>query len=447
METPIETLQTLPHAPGVYLYTSKDGELLYIGKAKDLKKRVSSYFQRDDAIGAKTNLLVSQIAKIDILRTASEFDALILEAKLIHDKSPKYNVVLKDDKSPLYILLTVSEQLPRVLTMRRSDLPKKIHTHDALFGPFQSAGMARSILRQLRHIIPYCTQKIRNGRPCFYSHLGLCDPCPSAISENKELIHKYRTNIFRLKDILSGKSSAVLKELETEMKKAAQHDRFEEAAVLRDHIQNLYFMLQKQYDPMVYINSKTGIEDIYRTELKSLYGIVSQYIPSLNQLHRIECVDISNIQGTNATGSLVVLTEGAIDTSQYRRFRIQKGQTQNDVAMMQEVIARRFNHKEWPSPDMLIVDGGKGQVSAALAAIPSSIEGSFSTIGIAKRQEELIIPINNDWKIIRIPFTSPALHVVQRIRDEAHRFAITYHRLLRKKSFTFKYLQGLSLKV
>lgn len=208
METPQETLKALPHAPGVYIYRNAEGEIIYIGKAKDLKKRVSQYFQRDDAVGPKTQLLVSQIAGISTIKTASELDALLLEAKLIHDHAPKYNVVLKDDKSPLYILLTLSEPLPHVTTIRRSDLPEKIKTNDALFGPFQSAGVVRSLLRHLRHTIPYCTQNKRTGKPCFYSHIGLCNPCPSDTNCDKQA---YRKNIYRLKNILCGKSNTVLR--------------------------------------------------------------------------------------------------------------------------------------------------------------------------------------------------------------------------------------------
>jgi excinuclease ABC subunit C len=429
METPKETLKNLPHSPGIYMFMSHTGELLYIGKAKDLKRRVSSYFQRDDAIGRKTSRLVSQIAKINTIQTASEFDALILEAKLIHDKLPKYNVVLKDDKSPLYILLTISEQLPRVLTIRRSDLPKQIHKTDALFGPFQSASMVRSLLRQLRHIIPYCTQKQRTGKPCFYSHLGLCNPCPSLIGADKDLIHQYRTNIYSLKGILSGKSTMVLKELETDMKKAATENKFEDAARLRDHIQHYHYMIQKQYDPMVYINSETGAQDLYRIELDTLYTILLPYIPKLAHIHRIECIDISNTAGTYATGSLTVLTDGIKDTSQYRRFRIRNRNSPNDVAMIEEVVRRRFSHPEWPLPDLLLVDGGKGQVTAAKK------HTSVPVIGLAKRFEEVIIPYKHGWKTLRIPYTSSAIHMLERIRDEAHRIAHSYHRLLRSKSF------------
>ena len=181
---------------------------------------------------------------------------------------------------------------------------------------------------------------------------------------------------------------------------------------------------------MVYMNSDTGAEDIYQSELESLHTLLLPYIPALNSLHRIECIDISNISGTSATGSLVVLLDGHKDSSQYKRFRIRRINAPNDVAMIAEVVNRRFSHLEWGTPDLFIVDGGKPQIHAAVSLIPS-----IPVIGLAKRFEEIVVPQGNGWKIIRIAYTSGAMHVVERIRDEAHRFALRYHRLLRKKAF------------
>lgn len=439
----MEHLQTvishLPHSPGVYIYRDGSGQTLYIGKAKDLNKRVSQYWERD-AIGPKTKLLVSQIADIETIDTASEFDALVLEAKLIHDVAPKYNVTLKDDKSPLYILLTLSENLPHVTTIRRSDIPKKLGSRDAVFGPFQAATVVRSILRHLRHTIPYCTQHRRTGKPCFYTHLGLCHPCPSAIvgmrqGETKaSLVHEYRTNIFRLKQLLSGKSSRVIRDLTDRMLKLAGRERFEEAATVRSHIQHLYGFLQKSYDPMLYVSSDAAVENIYAHELSSLQLVLAPYL-AIPALTRIECIDISNTQGTCATGSLVVLTDGRSDTSAYKRFRIKRSSTPNDVAMIGEVVARRLLHKEWQLPDLLIIDGGKVQVKAVLQALVAA-HFSIPVIGLAKRFEEIIIPLpHNRWKTLRLDGTNPGLHLTQRIRDEAHRFALSYHRLLRSRQF------------
>lgn len=419
MEKAQETIKQLPHAPGVYIYRDNKHAVIYIGKAKDLKKRVGQYWERD-AVGPKTRLLVSQIRSIETIQTASELDALLLEARLIHTYQPKYNVVLKDDKSPLYILLTLSETLPHVFLLRKSDLPKKMKKKDAVFGPFQSAGVVRSLMRQLRHIVPYCTQKRRTGKPCFYAHIGLCNPCPS---DKNTKPRNYRKNIIRLKNILLGKEERVRLELEKEMRELAKEERYEEAAIIRGHLSNLYGLLQKQYDPMLYLQSDAAVEDIYKKELDALSQILS-----LPNLHRIECIDISNTQGSYATGSLVVLTEGHIDTQAYRRFRIRRKQAPNDFAMMKEVVKRRFSHPEWPNPDLLVIDGGKGQVRAAH-------EAPVPIIGLAKRFEEIIVPQGSSFKVIRLDLTSPALNVLRRIRDEAHRFAIRYHRLLRSRGF------------
>lgn len=441
METLAQTVSRLPHSPGVYLYRDINGKIIYVGKAKDLKKRVSQYFQRDDALGVKTSVLVGQIHSVETINTASEFDALILEAKLIHEYKPKYNSVLKDDKTPLYILLTTGESLPHVSTIRKSDISQKVHSHDSLFGPFQSAHTVRMLLRHIRRSIPYCIQKQRTGKPCFYTHLGLCSPCPSDISrmpdgaEKKSQTTAYRGNIFRLKSILSGKSSVVLRGLEKEMKYYAKKQQFEQAAVIRDHITNLYTMLKKQYDPNLYIQSDAAVEEIYKIELQRLRSVLLPFFPDLHELHRIECMDISNTSGNQATGSLVVLSEGRKDTNEYRRFHIRLKQAPNDFAMIAEVVERRFSHPEWSKPDLLVIDGGKGQLGAAESSL-RTFGSDVPVIGLAKRFEEIIIHDRQKvWKAIRLPLTSPAIHVLERIRDESHRFAITYHRKLRASAF------------
>lgn len=410
-------LHKITHQPGVYLFKDEKDTVLYVGKAKDLRRRVSQYFQAN--VEGKTALLVAQIKNIQTIPTASEFDALILEAKLIHDLAPKYNLILKDDKSPLYILITLSEAFPRVLTVRQRDLAVKMSKGDVIYGPFQSARVVRTMLRHLRYSLPYCTQTIRTGRPCFWSHLGLCDPCPSGLQPDRK---RYRQNILRLTNILNGKSNQVMKDLERNMQLAAKTQNFEEAAKFRKYLRNLKQMLSRHYDPELYLQSDTALKDIGQTELSALAKLLG-----ISHLQRIECIDISNLQGTFATGSLVVLTDGRPDNSEYRRFKIRQTGQINDVAMIREVIARRFTHPEWPKPDLLVIDGGKGQVRAAqFAPVP--------VIGLAKREEEIIVPKGSSWKTIRLSYTSPALHLVQRIRDEAHRFALSYHRILRKKA-------------
>ncbi len=461
-----ETLKALSSSPGVYIYKDLQGKIIYVGKAINLSRRVKQYFQRDDAVGDKTPILVSEINSIDTIETESEFDALLLEAKLIKFYQPKYNVISKDDKSPLYITITIQEELPRVGFARK---PKKnaiaeefknskvfsntsitsytgtpsiasnTDTTTLYFGPFQSAKAARSLLRSLRRVVPYCTQKQRTGKKCFYTHLGLCYPCPSYIAKlpdsplKQEMVKEYRSHMFRLRDILSGKAVSVITDMEKEMESLASQERFEEAASIRNQLQALRSILTKRYDPTVYVQSDTMLDEIFQQERGELRTVLQKYYPQLKELERIECFDISNIQGTNATASMVVMTGGRIDKNEYRKFKIRSLKTPNDFAMMSEALSRRFKHPEWEYPDLLVIDGGKGQVGIAQKTLEKLGFVAIPIIGLAKREEEIVVPVNDDWKIIRLPFSSGGLKMLQRLRDEAHRFAITYHKLLRSK--------------
>lgn len=441
MEKEKANLASLPHSPGVYIYRDINDTVIYVGKAVDLRKRISQYFQRDDALGLKTKALVEKIAKIEIIKTAGEFDALLLEAKLIHDLQPHYNSLAKDDKSPIYILLTTDEELPRVLLVRKTGLPATKSHGPVIFGPFQSSWVTRELLRRSRRIIPFCTQKERNGKPCFYTHLHLCDPCPSVIIKmpdsplRKKEVLRYRRNIMRLKALLSGKSTNVRLELEKDMRLAAKNNLFEEAQLIKGELESLSGIESARFDPTMYLTRVQLADDANLEEITQLLKILQPYYPDLQNLTRIECIDISNISGTLSTGSLVVLTDGLIDTHEYRKFRIRRKETPNDTAMVSEVVNRRMKHHEWPKPDLLVIDGGKGQVSAAVESL-NSLKLDIPVIGLAKRFEEIVVPLNGDFKVIRISPTSPAIHLLQRIRDEAHRFARNYHLLLRSKAFT-----------
>lgn len=254
-------------------------------------------------------------------------------------------------------------------------------------------------------------------------------------TEKSDCIQTYRRNIFRLRDMLSGKSAQVVSQLQKDMRQFAREDRFEEAALVRSHIERLHALLQKRYDPMLYIASDQAVDDIYQRELTELQTTLAPYVLALpSALHRIECIDISNIEGRQTTGSLVVLTDGVKDTREYKRFRMKVAHGANDFEMIAQVVKRRFSHTQWPKPDLLIIDGGKGQVRSAVGAL-SHLGISLTVVGIAKRYEDIIVPIGEKWKVIRLPLTSGAIHVITRIRDEAHRFALRYHRLLRKKEF------------
>ena len=255
--------------------------------------------------------------------------------------------------------------------------------------------------------------------------------------EKQEQIKKYRSNIFRLKAVLSGKSNDVVQDLNREMRHVAKNNEFEKAKTLKQQSENLRYLLTKRYDPSVYVESDTAVEDIYDTELAALYHILCPYFPSIGSLTRIECMDISNTSGKFATGSMVVLTEGRKDTNEYRRFRIRTAEAPNDFAMMSEVVTRRLRHPEWTLPQLLVIDGGKGQVGAAMDAIKAAkLSQQIPVIGLAKRYEEIIVPVGDGkWKTIRLSLTSGAIHALERIRDEAHRFAITYHKTLRARNF------------
>lgn len=439
MTNPRNVLKDLPHSPGIYIYRDTTGTVLYVGKAIDLKRRVSQYFLDRDAIGAKTTRLVPQIADIEIKTTPTEFDALLLEAAFIQKYFPKYNTIAKDDKSRLYIALTTKEDLPHIQFVRKTSLSLSTIAKATIFGPFESGPTARSLMRSLRHIVPYCTQKERTGKRCFYTHLGLCGPCPSEIAKlpepfKNEKTHEYRHHIFQIRDILSGKSTNVLHDMEREMETLAKNERFEEATLIRNHIQSLHALMARHYDPMRYETSEQQLGDRRKEELEDLQTILRTYYPDIHELSRIECIDISNTGGKESTGSLVVLANGIPDTGQYRRFRIITKLAPNDFAMIREVVLRRLKHPEWPFPELLVIDGGKGQVGAATQALQEN-GIDIPVIGLAKRYEEIVVPVlGNSFKVIRTSLTRPGIHVLQRIRDEAHRFALSYHRLLRSKA-------------
>lgn len=438
MDIHSKKITSLPHTSGVYLYKNNEGVVIYVGKAIDIQKRVKQYFEKSTQLSVKTKQLVENIATIDCITTISEFDAFLLEAKLISTYQPKYNMIAKDDKSPIYIKIPVHDTLPIISLIRKSSIgtsaPPAI-----LIGPFQSARVAKQILATIRVIIPYCRQKIRKGKPCFYTHLGLCNPCPSAIvavngEKQKELNRKYRSNIFLLKDVLEGKSIAARTFLERLMHRYAQKHDFEQAAYIRNQIQHLDNLLQTHFDPSLYTTTSQDIGETIDNELSDLKSVLSAYYPSIQTLNRIECIDISQTAGTNAAGSLVVLDHGIINTSLYRKFSIHHIAGQNDTQMIRQVITRRFNHPEWKFPDLLIVDGGKGQVKAASKAL-SEISVPVPIIGLAKRFEHIIVQDAGEFREIRIPITRPGIHIVQRIRDESHRFAHLYHVLKRKKAY------------
>lgn len=530
-------IQNLPKTPGVYIYRNKSGKVIYVGKAVNLKIRVSSYFHPSTALGTgnkdldpKTKELVKNIVKIDIVEVGSEFEALVLEAELIKRYKPKYNIDWKDDKNYAYIKLSgekysrvsVVHQItdPTTLKLRRTN--HLVESRTEYMGPFVDVKAMRTILKLARRVFPYCTCGLGSNEICLYFHLGLCKGHGAKYFSERE----YARNLKGLISLFSGKTEKLRKELTRDMKKAAGSQKFEKAAELRDKIHYLKRIEQTHLFSDRDLSDDSGLSEL------------AQHLELSKIPQKIESFDISNILGTAATGSMVVFRNGVASPKDYRRFQIKTVKGANDVAMMAEVLARRFakiviastesrfstsstrqsnNLSSRPKrrdllsdfstrrlgrndikgegrndkrdkafsdlPDLVILDGGKGQLSAVLKKL-STFDTSRSRPGLeltgvkivalAKKREEIVMindkmqmsnaksmsqnkkPKNDHLKlknldlignlkfeIVNLPRESEALYLVQRIRDEAHRFAVSYHRKLKSKEVFETSLDGI----
>ncbi len=387
----------LPDTPGVYLMKDAVGRILYIGKAGNLKRRVSSYFQK--AHEYRIEKLVSEIRKIEYRPTDSALEALILESALIKKHQPFYNIREKDDKSFLYVEIT-KEKYPRVLLVRGKELAAQ--SRGTIFGPFTFASNLKEALRILRHIFPWNTHDpealAKFKRPCFDYEIG---NCPGACT-GRLTTGEYAKTVRYIRDFFRGKKQAILRSLEREMKAAAKKLEFEKAARLRGQV----FALRHIRDTALINKDEFGDFDGRQSSPR-----------------RIEGYDISNISGTSAVGSMVVFTGGEPDRNEYRKFRIRWITQSDDTGMLREVIGRRLGN-DWPLPDLMLIDGGKGQVHAAETVL-SEHGVRIPVVGIAKgpeRKKNEFIGMVPKWADEK---------VLIRIRDEAHRFAISYHRTLR----------------
>jgi len=416
----VSSYLSIPEEPGIYEFFNLLEELLYVGKAKNLRNRVSSYFQKGSQLHGKTAILVPQVKKIKIITVESELEALLLEAHLIKKYNPKYNMRLTDGKAYPLIRVTSKDKYPAVITARLPVDKKSVY-----FGPFPSSATVRNVLRLIRRIFPYQSTLNHPNRLCLYNHLGLC-PCLNA-KESEDNRKMYKNTIHHIVNFLEGDSGKVLRELKKERDFFAKKELFENASKIQKQINQILYITQASHNVFEYETNPNFKSDQRTEEMRELKKVLSVNGIEINLPRRVECFDNSNIQGTNPTSSMVVLTNGEVDKSQYRKFKIKKVKGANDFATMQEVLSRRLKHKEWPMPDLFIVDGGKGQVSAARGIL----EPNIPLIGIAKREE---IIITSDLREIKLSKSSPALRLVMRIRDEAHRFAISYHRKLRNKN-------------
>lgn len=546
-----QTLKLLPSLPGCYIYYNKDCEVIYVGKAKILKRRVMSYFNRKhDSI--KVSVLVSQIERLEYIITNTEVEALILESHLIKKYKPRYNILLKDDKKYPYFLIT-DEDFPRISIVRKKNMnPEK----GRYYGPYTDIRAMHATLDFLKKIFPLkqCKTPKFKDRPCLYYQIGRCmAPCQNLVTSEE-----YKNIVKQAELFLSGKQTELMKQLKEQMQKYSDSLQFEKAAKLRDSYNDLQKTLEKQ--KVVYENTKLNedvisllsddgifaivilmiregrlidkkdfvyeVEDEDRAEFfatffkeyysglklefpdkivsneleaigeKALYeewleilaqkkvkisygksaqgkelqmladknanvvlgnakiakmskirddfNEIGSYLAEKLQLknfpHRMECYDISHIQGTNTVASMVTFINGVKKASEYRKFKINSTEGKpDDFLSMKEVLTRRLSHlgeKKWKKPDLIIIDGGKGQLSSVMQIIEELGVTGIDVVSLAKRNEEVFLP--NQSEPVILPRNSSALFLFQRIRDEAHRFAITFHRKLRSQSMIEK---------
>ena len=417
-----EFQKELPSSPGCYIYKNAAGTIIYVGKAINLKKRVSQYFQRDDALGPKTSSLVAEISNISFVTVGSEIEALVLEASLIKKYKPKYNSQLKDDKSYTYIVIT-QDKFPVIYAAKRSYFNPDIDTY---FGPFPNGSAVRNILKTLRKIFPFYVKKGHVEGLCFYCHLGLC---PGPHPELK----LYKKNIKHVKDILSGKFTKIKSHLSKELKTFSKVEEYEKAAVIRDQLSALEYITAGWQHLDTLYQDVNVVDDKVSSSLEGLRTTLIPYFPFLSSLYRLECYDISNFGPNYFVGSMVVFQGSGLDKDEYRKFKIRTKISQDDQFMIREIVFRRLKHYDWEYPQIIVVDGGKPQVSAIhqiLDAFPESPLRNIAIIGLTKRLETIVIKNGNDWVEINLPKDSNSLHLLQQLRDEAHRFANHYRKSL-----------------
>ncbi|MBI2031088.1 MAG: excinuclease ABC subunit UvrC [Candidatus Levybacteria bacterium] len=421
----LSEFRSISSNPGIYLFLDKKNNVLYIGKAKNLKKRVGSYFIKNVSLGPKTQKLVSSIHKIRTIDTLSEIEAFLLEANYIKKFSPKYNSRLTDGKAFPLVKITIKDKYPKILITRRTDDPSAIY-----FGPYPNAFSMRLVLRTIRKIFPFQSVTNHPSKNCLYYHIGIC-PCPY-VNDSEELRKEYLKSINHIIDFLNGKIKKVINDLKRDRDKASNDLEFERANSIQEKIDAIIIST----DPATRLFEKNIDPNLEKDKaFKSINKLLSEFrnhnIP-IKDLRRIECYDISNISGQFATGSMAVFANGEKNTSLYRKFKIRFNSKPDDFAMLKEMVARRLTHKEWQIPSLIVVDGGKGQVSV-IAKLLKDLKLNIPLIGLAKREEEIV---TSNLNLVKISKNSPALHLLMRIRDEAHRFALSYHRKLRLKNLT-----------
>lgn len=419
MSRKLETkLAKLPKSPGVYFYKDSAGEIIYIGKAANLRSRVRQYFQKSRVREPKTDLLVSEIAGVEWTELESEVDALFLEAELVRRYLPRYNILLRDDKSLQYVRIDYDSDYPTVKLIRRP-----LDDGARYFGPYINGFAVKKALRYLRRAFPYAVSRpLNQKRASLHYHLGL-DP---GLEDGRTSLAEYRANLRKLMRYLKGDRVALVRLIERDMKRAARAKDFEAAARYRNQL----FALQALSRQVLFGDHE--IQDVNRDhaliELAALVGLKQPPV-------RIEGFDISHIAGSDTTASMVVFTGGIPEKTAYRKFKM-RTPGNDDFAHIYEAITRRFspkNVKKWGLPNLVLIDGGKGQLSSALAARDQLDFQHIPMIGLAKRFEDVILPkTEGGYETKRLAENSHLVKLLQRIRDESHRFAVSYHSTLRR---------------
>lgn len=456
----IKKIKSAPIQPGCYIWKDIQNDILYIGKAVNIRNRVNNYYSNYPRLDPKIQNMVDQVGDVEFLTVDSEVEALILETNLIKKYKPKYNRLMKDDKNYSWIEIDWYRNFPSIKIVRDKNDKKAEY-----YGPYPERFPIYKVLSNLRKIFPYCDhlpkyinnknfdlQKLKMLKPCFNYHINLC----SGVCAGKVSKTSHRKNIKSIRDFLKGNKLELIERFQEEMNIYVKERKYENAALLRDKINALEYVTQR-------IRIDKEIDDILLNDIKVSYNenaledlVERLKIDNLEASSgfKIECYDISNIQGTNAVGSMVVFVDGKSAKNLYRKFKIKTKNTPDDFAMMQEVLTRRFKYLKKEKvdeslsnkPNLIIVDGGKGQLSSAYEILcKMDLDKEIPIVGLAKREEEIFkirfdetndIFSSKQFLRVMLPRNSKSLYLVQRIRDEAHRFAIGYHRTLRSKQQT-----------
>ncbi|MBI2091799.1 MAG: excinuclease ABC subunit UvrC [Deltaproteobacteria bacterium] len=431
----MKTIPNFPESPGVYLMKDASGRVLYVGKAKNLKKRVASYFGRESDNRYQIKFLMGKVENIDFITTRTEKEALLLEYKLIKEHKPKYNIELKDSKTFVRIKLSTNHPFPGIYITRKVQ-----KTGAEYFGPYVSPRACRVMLNQAVQFFKLRTcsdmEFSNRSRPCIQYDIGRCTaPCVGYVSKDDYAMQADDAILF-----LNGKKKDLIFDLKAKMRRASGQLKYEDAAHFRDIIKDVRYSIEKQSvmkpedveTPAVWDEAKESYDFIIGQQLKKRLHL-------LDFPHFIECVDISNIGGKIASGAIVCFLNGSPMKSRYRLFNITKSDAPSDYAMMHEVLERRFAHPGWELPELLLVDGGKGQLSIA-SKVLADLNVHVSVAAVAKisgshkkSSDKANIYLPGRVNEVKFKRGDPALLYLIRIRDEAHRFSIKHYRRRHEK--------------